>query len=112
MDLTTEDIAKLEPLIRTGYPLRIRTIRQRRKISNSFVEKRAGDLRNGTGISGWEKEYDSILHGRNGECRVVVDGRQNWIPGSFELLEAPRHGKNVTLPIDVEEEKRKEDNRQ
>ena len=108
LDLTTEDIGKLEPLIRTGYPLKIRTVRQRRMINNSFVEKRAGDLRNGKGISGWEKEYDSVLAGRNGMCRVVVDGRQNWIPGSIELLEVPRHGKNVTLSIDAEEEKRKE----
>ena len=108
LDLTANDMTKLEPLIRTGYPLKIRTIRQRRKISNSFVEKQAGDLRNGTGISGWEKEFDTVLRGKNGKCRVVVDGRQNWLPGSFELLEAPQHGKDITLPVDVEEEAKRE----
>ena len=101
--LTAVETLAVEPLIRRGYPLQIRTIVKRQKIDNAAVVRKAGYIRNGRGISGWEKEYDDILRGVNGKGQVSVDRRQNWIPGSFKLLTPPRHGKDVSLSLSAED---------
>ena len=101
-NLTAEETLALEPLIRRGYPLRIRSVVKRKKLDNAIVRKKAGYVRDGQGISGWEKEYNSILSGANGKGLVSVDRRQNWIPGSFKLITPPQHGKDVTLPVIAE----------
>ena len=106
--LTADETVALEPLIRRGYPLRIRSTVQRKTLDNPIVIKKAGVVRNGQGISGWEKEYDSILRGVDGKGQVFVDRRQNWIPGSFKLITSPRHGKDVTLPRTAEEYQQQE----
>ena len=108
LDLSSDEIAKLASVIRSGCPLKITPIRQRIKRRSSVVDRLAGDMRNGSGISGWELEYDKILRGKNGRAKVLVDRRQNWLPGSFELVEKPVHGKDVTLPTDIEAEEMKE----
>lgn len=111
LELRSDEIAKLAPLIRTGCPLKIRTVRRRMKRRSDVVDRLAGDMRNGSGISGWELEYDHILKGKNGRAKVVVDRRQNWLPGSFELIENPVHGKDITLTVDIEAEEEKEKNK-
>lgn len=111
LDLRADEVAKLASLIRTGYPLKITPVRQRMKRRSALVDRLAGDMRNGSGTSGWEQEYDEILRGKNGSAKVVVDRRQNWLPRSFELIEKPVHGKDVTLPIDIETEEMKEKNK-
>ena len=111
MDLRSDEIAKLAPLIRSGCPLKIRTVRQRMKRRSDVVDRLAGDMRNGSGTSGWELEYDHILKGKSGRAKVVIDRRQNWLPGSFELIEKPVHGKDVTLTLDIEAEEMKEKNK-
>lgn len=110
-DLRAEEISRLSSLIRTGYPLKIKTVRQRQKRRSSIVERLAGGVKNGCGISGWELEYDKILRGKNGRAKVIVDRRQNWLPGSFELEKLPVHGKDVVLTIDIEAEEMKEKNK-
>ena len=110
-DLRADEIAKLAPLIRSGCPLKVRTVRQRLKRRSKIVDRLAGDMRNGSGISGWELEYDRILKGKNGRAKVFVDRRQNWLPGSFELVEKTVHGKDVTLETDIEAEEKKEQNK-
>ena len=42
---------------------------------------------------------------------MVVDRRQNWLPGSFELIENPVHGKDIALTVDIEAEEEKEKNK-
>ena len=110
-DLRSDEIAKLAPLIKRGCPLKIRTVRLRMKRRSAIVDYLAGDMRNGSGISGWELEYDLILKGKNGRAKVEIDRRQNWLPGSFELIDSPVHGKNVTLTLDIEAEEKKEENK-
>ena len=110
-DLRADELAKLASLIRTGYPLKIQTVRYRMKRRSTIVDRLAGDMRNGGGISGWELEYDKVLRGKNGRAKVVVDRRQNWLPGSFELVEKPVHGKDVTLTLDIETEEMRKKNK-
>jgi 6,7-dimethyl-8-ribityllumazine synthase len=45
----------------------------------------------------------------NGVKREDIDVMR--VPGSFELIDSPVHGKNVTLTLDIEAEEKKEENK-
>ncbi|HUI68873.1 MAG TPA: penicillin-binding protein 2, partial [Spirochaetia bacterium] len=57
----------------------------------------AGDVLGKTGI---EKEYDSVLRGKDGTRYRVVDVRERRLTGEEEEVVPPVPGKNVVLTID------------
>ena len=95
--LNGNEFAALAPLIRAGFPLRVVPVMHRIKCSRPDVKTSAGCIQNGVGVSGWELKYDVILRGKDGRGQVIVDRRQNWLSGSFKLLEAPVHGKDAVI---------------
>lgn len=96
--LTPREVRDLEPLIKNGFPLRIKSKVIRISLKHPEAGTRIGEIRNGTGISGWEKDYNALLQGRDGRYCVLLDRRRNWIPSSWQMLEKPVHGQNVTVP--------------
>lgn len=51
------------------------------------------------GLSGWERHFEARLRGRDGRYRVMLDSRGGWIPGSWQQLQAPAPGQDVTVPL-------------
>ena len=99
--LTAAEITQLEPLIKRGFPVRIRPTLLRQKLNHPSVLARAGKVTRNRGNSGWEAQYDKILSGTPGLARVTLDRRRNWMPGSWDLYKAPVHGKDVVLDLDI-----------
>ena len=97
--LTAREIAALEPLIRRGFPLKIRSKTRRLTVNSAELEKQLGSVRNGVGISGWEQRFDHLLQGRDGKGRVMLDRRRNWIHSTWRMTVSPVHGRNVVVPV-------------
>ena len=101
LSLTAKEIAALEPLILRGFPVRIRSKTRRLTVNSAEIGKQIGRVRNGVGVSGWEKKYDHLLRGRNGKGQVMLDRRRNWIRSTWKLTASPVHGRNVVVPVTV-----------
>ena len=52
-----------------------------------------------TGISGWEKEYDSQLRGTPGTFSVMLDRHGNWVESTFRITRDAVDGQDVTVQI-------------
>ena len=61
------------------------------------------EIRSGAmiGVSGLELKYDAALAGRPGRFSVLLDRWRRWIPASWQLLEPPRAGSDVTVDLDA-----------
>lgn len=99
LNLTAGEIAALEPLIRHGFPVRIRSKTRRLTVNSPELRRRIGSVRNGIGVSGWELEYDHLLQGKNGRGQVMLDRRRNWIRSTWKTAVSPVHGRNVVVPV-------------
>ncbi|MDD5697288.1 MAG: hypothetical protein PHH77_01610 [Victivallaceae bacterium] len=55
------------------------------------------------GVSGLEKQYNVTLSGIPGRYRVMLDRNKNWIKDSGELLRPAVPGKELQLPLTLEE---------
>ena len=97
--LTPREIDALEPLIRRGFPLKIRPKTRRLTVSSAELEKQLGSVRDGVGISGWERKYDHLLRGQDGRGRIMLDRRRNWIYSTWQTAVSPVRGRDVIVPV-------------
>jgi cell division protein FtsI/penicillin-binding protein 2 len=102
-NLSVKEINKLEEVIKSGIPVKIKIFTQRVYHPSKAVEYFAGKQNNNIGISGWEKEYDDTLKGSNGQFTVLLDRRRNWIASTFKIFKNRISGKDVTLPYTLQE---------
>ena len=102
-NLSVKEIIKLEEIIKSGVPLKIKIVSKRVCHPSKAVEFFAGMQNDNVGISGWEKEFDDILKGENGKFTVLLDRRRNWIASTFKVLKSRIAGKDVTLPYTLDE---------
>ena len=100
--LTAKEIEQLEPLIRRGFPLKIRSKTTRVTVDSPKVRALAGIVRNGVGLSGWERRYDFRLRGQDGAYQVMLDRRRKWIDATWKMTKAPVPGEDVVLPVELE----------
>ncbi|MBQ7206886.1 MAG: hypothetical protein IJS01_03710 [Lentisphaeria bacterium] len=100
--LTEKEIEQIEPLIRRGFPLKIRSKTTRVTVDSPKVRTLAGVVRNGSGVSGWERQYDFRLRGRDGAYQVMLDRRRKWIDATWKMTRPPVAGEDVVLPIELE----------
>ena len=92
------------------YPayVSIRTRILRKRVEYHSVRTLVGECtvdENGiqTGISGLEKEYDSILSGRPGRVRVMLNRSGRWMADSLRIEDGGEPGKDVTLTQSLRE---------
>ena len=100
--LTAKEVEQIEPLIRRGFPLKIRSKTTRVTVDSPKIRTLAGIVKNGTGISGWELRYDFRLRGQDGEYQVMLDRRRKWIDATWHMTKAPVPGEDVVLPVELE----------
>lgn len=104
--LSPDRIRRLESLVKSGAGFRIVQRWERITVSSVRIRRRLGavELRDGeqVGISGLELEFDSLLRGKAGEFRVLLDRCRNWIPESWELLRPPVPGRDIKLNVGAE----------
>ena len=80
----------------------VSSLRIRRRLGTVMLLE--GEL---VGQSGLELEFDSLLRGKAGEFRVLLDRYRNWIPESWELLRNPVPGRDIKLNVAAEELERR-----
>ena len=97
--LTPREIDALEPLIRRGFPLKIRPRTRRLTVGPAELEKQLGGIKDGVGVSGWEKKYDHLLRGQDGRGRIMLDRRRNWIYSTWQTTVPPVRGRDVIVPV-------------
>lgn len=104
--LSPDRIRQLEPLVKSGGGFRIVQRWERMTVSSVQIRRRLGrvELREGelAGLSGLELEFDSLLRGKAGTFRVLLDRCRNWIPESWELLREPEAGRDIKLNVTAE----------
>lgn len=101
--LTAKEIMALEPVVKSGFPVKIHSWSQRVTVNSPAARKVIGTVDSGTGVSGLEKQFDSFLRGTDGSYSVILDRRRNWIPSSFQVTSPPVHGRNVTLTVPLKQ---------
>ena len=100
--LTAKEIEQIEPFIRQGFPLKIRSKTTRVTVGSPKIRTMAGIVKNGVGVSGWERQYDFRLRGRDGGYQVMLDRRRKWIDATWKMTSSPVPGEDVVLPIELE----------
>lgn len=109
-NLSPEEIIMLEMLTSRFPELKIIPRDERRCIDYSRVRSLVGTVKieDGlmSGISGLEREYDSLLSGSDGVYVVMLDKGGNWVRGTWKILKKPRPGKDLLLQKSVEELKK------
>ena len=106
-DLSTSELETLRIVIPDHPCLKIRVRLERRGIEfpkvRHFVgkvETRDSVLR---GATGCEKLYDTVLRGKPGKYKIMLDRNKNWIPGTFTQINRAIPGSDVRLPQSLEE---------
>ena len=99
-DLDPEELARLGDQVRDHPRLRIVSsfLRCRADGGGALtaalgVARQVGQRQ--VGISGWEREYEDQLRGRDGRYRVMIDAQGDWIPETWEELALPTPGSDV-----------------
>lgn len=109
-NLSPEDIIMLEMLITKFPELKIIPRDERRCIDYNRVRSLVGNVKaeNGliSGVSGLEREYDTVLSGSDGTYVVMLDKEGTWVRGTWKILKKPRPGKDLILQQSVEELKK------
>lgn len=109
--ISPDRLRRLEPLVKAGKGFRIVQRWERMTVSSLRIRRRLGTvmLLEGelVGQSGLELEFDSLLRGKAGEFRVLLDRYRNWIPESWELLRNPVPGRDIKLNVAAEELERR-----
>lgn len=101
--LTAAELAALEELIDRHYPLKIVRRIRRKCIDDEHIRTLVGETCNGSGISGWELEYDAELAGTPGKYQVLTDRHGRWLDHSWQLLEKPVPSQDVQLEVSFSE---------
>ena len=109
--ISPDRLRRLESLVKAGKGFRIVQRWERMTVSSLRIRRRPGTvmLLEGelVGQSGLELEFDSLLRGKAGEFRVLLDRYRNWIPESWELLRNPVPGRDIKLNVAAEELERR-----
>lgn len=108
-NLTPGQMEKWADLVRR-YPafvsVRTRILRKRVEylsVRNTVGECAVDDKGVQTGVSGLEKEHDTVLAGRPGRFRVMLDRNGRWMADSLRIEDAGEPGKDVTLKTSLRE---------
>lgn len=104
--LTVRELTSLEKMLRNTPALHIKTRVERVCIDHPEVRKLAGKIDSATqsGVSGWEKEFDTLLRGKDGRLRVNCDSSGRWVKNSSEIEMLPIPGQNVRVNFNPEPE--------
>ena len=106
-DVSPKMIKDLQSLLKQYRELSLRLRFERRQISNTKISAAIGITltKHGliTGVSGYELEYDKELRGQPGSYVVMIDSRQRWIPGKWELEYNVVPGRDIILKLSREE---------
>lgn len=96
--LTGDELEKADDLAEK-YPSLAVELRWERRCS--ATDPRLGEVRQtgGTeeGISGWEKEFNDRLRGREGTFSVMCDRRGRWMNSTFRIITPPQSGEDIYL---------------
>lgn len=111
-EISPEKIIALEPLLTKFPDLKIFPRTERKVVDYMEVRNYIGrvESRDGNqhGVSGIEKEYDSILAGTGGVYEVMLDRHKNWVQGTWLLKRKAVSGNDVKLDVSLEEIKNNE----
>ncbi|WP_176014857.1 hypothetical protein [Victivallis sp. Marseille-Q1083] len=101
-ELTPEELERLVKLIGSSPDFAIVPYLRRKVYDHPRIRELAGtvEIRNNTmsGRSGWERQYDQQLAGREGIFSVMLDQHRQWIDGSWQLIAEIVPGQDVHLP--------------
>lgn len=105
--LSADDFIACRDLLAHFSSLQIDSCFVRHRIAYPALRERLGEVRvkEGVevGVSGWEKEHDSILRGQPALFRVRLDHEKKPVPGTREVLRDMRDGHDVYLPFTIGE---------
>lgn len=108
-DLTPGEIGAVSPLMSRYPELSIASTLERKcALPSPELARRGGKVRRNrdrslSGVSGWEKEFDAELTGKNGSFEVRYDRYGNWIGGTLRITSQPIPGKDVVVPLKLSE---------
>ena len=102
--LTAKEIMALQPFITDHYQFKIISRFERRYVTDdpSILEgigKTVIKSGREVGISGIEAMYNERLTGIDGKYRVMVDSSRNWIPETWQELQAPEPGYDLYVSL-------------
>ncbi|MCF7854313.1 MAG: hypothetical protein K9N51_05910 [Candidatus Pacebacteria bacterium] len=104
-DLNATQFAKIAPLTEKWNNLYVASRFQRHHYPLHAIRKRLGHVQivNGMeiGVSGYELAHDSLLRGRPGMFRVMLDPEGRWIPSTWEKIRDIKPGYDVYVPMRV-----------
>jgi cell division protein FtsI/penicillin-binding protein 2 len=103
VSLSADELMALEKMLKTTPSLHVKSRIERVVVNDNAVREMAGsvDKETGRGVSGWEKEYDTILQGANGSFYVKRDRKGRWIPGTGNIKTMPIPGRDVHVPYSL-----------
>ena len=103
--LTLGELTALENMLRHTPALHIKTRIERVLADHPEVRKLAGkiDSATQTGVSGWEKEFDVLLRGKDGKLQVNRDSGGRWVKNSSEIVMLPVPGQNVKVNFSLDQ---------
>lgn len=102
--LAPAELMALENLLKNTPSLHIKSRLERVTVNDPAVKEKLGTLANGKGISGWEKEYDSILSGKDGSFYVSCDRQGRWLKNTGTIKNMPIPGRDVRVPFKFQKE--------
>ena len=97
-NLTGDELEKADDLSEK-YPFLAVELRWERRYS--AFDPRLGEVRQTggieEGISGWEKEFNTRLRGKEGTFTVMRDRRGRWMNSTFRIVTPPQSGEDIFL---------------
>ncbi|MFA6101771.1 MAG: hypothetical protein WCV67_01685 [Victivallaceae bacterium] len=109
-EMSPEKIIALEPLLTKFPDLKILSRTERKVVDYAEVRNYIGRVEfkdgNQHGVSGIEKDYDSVLSGIGGIYEVMLDRHKNWVQGTWLLKRKAVSGNDVKLDVSIEDIKR------
>ena len=102
--LTPQELIALEKMLRTSPALHVKVRIERVVIDSEEIRRLAGktDPKTGHGVSGWEKEFDPLLRGRDGKLRVTRDSHGRWLKNTGEIETLPLPGQDIKVPYTLD----------
>ena len=106
-EIAPDKILELEPLLTKFPDLKILPRTERKVVDYAEVRNYIGRVEfkdgNQHGVSGIEKDYDSILAGTCGIYEVMLDRHKNWVQGTWLLKRKAISGNDVKLDVSLDE---------
>ena len=108
--LAVNELTALEKMVRNTPALHIKPRIERRIIDCEEVKELAGKISsdNSSGVSGWEKEFNSQLAGKDGKLSVTCDSGGRWVKNSSRIEILPVPGRDVRVQFVLPEKKQEQ----